>query len=212
MFDLQLKLLAAMTDLSTNYVDMLAGAANTETTSEPAADDDRAERRTSEASPEASRFPLPDLPKAGGSWYQAPFENPMLAYWDEMTRPWRTYSPSPMSLSAPFGGWPTVPGMQAPFATFGNHFQWPSASKGPDMSGATAAAEQCFAMFFGAWQAGADAMTGATAGAGTYASLQKAAKPADDPLENWQTLIAYHTDAGMAVARVFLPNKVLTSM
>lgn len=212
MFDLQFKLLAAMTDLSTNYVGMLADAAKTETTSEPAADDDRAERGTAEAPAEAPQFPLPELPKAGGSWYQAPFENPMLAYWDEMTRPWRTYSASPMGLSAPFGSWPSVPGMQPPFATFGNQFQWPSASKGPDMSGATAAAEQCFAMFFGAWQAGADAMTGATADAGTYAPPQKAAKPADDPLENLQTLIAYHTDAGMAVARVFLPNKVLTSM
>lgn len=212
MFDLQLKLLAAMTDLSTNYVGMLADAANTETTSEPAADDDRAERRTSEASAEAPRFSLPDLPKTGGSWYQAPFENPVLAYWDEMTRPWRTYSASPMGLSAPFGGWPSLPGMQPPFATFGNHFRWPPAGKGPDMSDATAAAEQCFALFFGAWQAGADAMNNATASAGTLAPSRKATKPADDPLENWQTLIAYHTDAGMAVARVFLPNKALISM
>lgn len=45
---------------------------------------------------------LPKMPKPGASWYRPPYENPALAFWDEMLRPWRTFVPAAWPATTPF--------------------------------------------------------------------------------------------------------------
>lgn len=37
---------------------------------------------------------LPEIPKQGSSWYRPPYEHPVLAFWDQALRPWRTFLPA----------------------------------------------------------------------------------------------------------------------
>lgn len=42
---------------------------------------------------------LPEIPPKGSSWYQAPYEHPVLAFWDQALRPWRTFVPASGSVA-----------------------------------------------------------------------------------------------------------------
>ncbi len=48
------------------------------------------QREPDEEQPAFSAF---EFPKQGRSWYREPFEHPVLAFWDQMLQPWRTYWP-----------------------------------------------------------------------------------------------------------------------
>ncbi len=49
-------------------------------------------------------FDMPRAPKAGQSWYRAPQENPVLAFWDEVLRPWRVQWPAGAAMPGSMGG------------------------------------------------------------------------------------------------------------
>ena len=136
---------------------------------------------------------LPELPAQGRSWYRAPVENPVLAFWDTMLRPWRTHTSAagmPM-MGAAFGAWPGS----------GPH----NALSSPMML------NDAFAPMFAAWQDMGRAMTdgGATTNSHPAKGPRTAATSED---EAWKSMVAYHSDAGMAVARVFFPDHTTVSV
>ncbi|HUS95792.1 MAG TPA: hypothetical protein VMX97_03530, partial [Hyphomicrobiaceae bacterium] len=96
MFDLQLQLFHASTkaasDLGDAYVTALKDAFEalpTEQAAEP--QDSPSEATVSQAD---AAFELPKVPQPGGSWYRPPYENPVVAFWDELLKPWQAISPA----------------------------------------------------------------------------------------------------------------------
>ena len=61
-------------------------------------DDPPEQRERDEEQPAFSAF---EFPKQGRSWYRAPFEHPVLAFWDQMLQPWRTYWPGAFYYQMP---------------------------------------------------------------------------------------------------------------
>ena len=61
--------------------------------------DDPPDQRQSNADQPA--FTAFEFPKQGRSWYRAPFEHPVLAFWDQMLQPWRTYWPGTLFHQMP---------------------------------------------------------------------------------------------------------------
>lgn len=117
MYSLHLKYLSTMADMaltcSQAYTTALnaqleAAAEATETASERLREPQQGSAPRSSArqddppspNPAGEFFTFPEIPEPGQSWYRAPFENPFLAFWDQMLSPWRTYSAS---------GWPPSP-------------------------------------------------------------------------------------------------------
>lgn len=175
MFDLQMKMLAAMTEFSTACAaQMLEGPQSIAGTASGEKDAGR-DRRT-------QAMALPEIPTTGRSWYRAPVENPVLAFWDSMLQPWRTFVPAPgaASTGTAFAMWPG--------------FSSPQTISGPD------AMMAAFAPALAVWQ-------GATASAASSSStVPTATTPQSTDTDAWKTAVAYHSDAGMAVARVFFPD------
>ena len=93
-----------------------------------------------EADAEQPSFTAFEFPKQGRSWYRAPYEHPVLAIWDQMLQPWRTFLPGASMFQTPeqasvFGLGPNrVPGFDAmgvalSFAPWTNY--WASAFTNP---------------------------------------------------------------------------------
>ena len=115
MYSLHLKYLSTMADmaLSCSQAYTTAMSAHLEMAAKTMAS---AADATKPADPKAGPFTIPEFPQPGQSWYRAPQENPFLAFWDDMLKPWRTYATN---------GWPGIAtyapphaheGMQAAFA------------------------------------------------------------------------------------------------
>ncbi|MGI9409934.1 MAG: hypothetical protein ACR2OV_07660, partial [Hyphomicrobiaceae bacterium] len=72
-----------------------------------------------DADAEEPSFTAFEFPKQGRSWYRAPYEHPLLAFWDQMLQPWRTFLPGASMFPTPeqasvFGLGPNrVPGFDA---------------------------------------------------------------------------------------------------
>ena len=57
--------------------------------------------RSRTAQRDRSFYFMPEMPAAGCSWYRPPYEHPVLAFWDEALRPWRTFVPAATSQHRP---------------------------------------------------------------------------------------------------------------
>lgn len=178
------------------------------------------------ADAKSRKFALPQVPQEGRSWYKPPTENPVLVFWDEMLKPWRTMMPGAAQPSALAMGPVAVFGMMSAPGLAG--FTWPSGpfampgladwSHQPKPVGGTAgdageALKQALDEWSSVWQA---LLTPAAGGAPAKPEQPaEEARPSGelDPLtESWKTLIAFHSDSGMAMARVFFPDHTVVTM
>lgn len=196
MLDLQMKMLAAMAEISTAWttgmLDSASDGPQGTNRDKPSPDEQRSQA-----------FALPNVPTSGRSWYREPVENPVLAFWDAVLQPWRTYTSPAAFGTAPMGLAMQPLGM--PVASFGMGF-WPSAMPQNATAGATAL------MSF--WQDAAQSMARGLADADREQSGHRN-KDKDDQASDenaWKTMVAYHSDAGMAVARVFFPDHTTVSV
>ena len=101
MYNLHLKYLSTMADMALTYSQAYTEAmsANLEAAAKATTGQDAGEP-SKNANSKLGYFALPEMPQPGQSWYRAPQENPVLAFWDDMLKPWRTYATN---------GWSGVP-------------------------------------------------------------------------------------------------------
>jgi hypothetical protein len=178
------------------------------------------------ANAQPQTFALPEIPKSGQSWYKPPTENPVLVFWDEMLKPWRTMMPAgdqsaamtmgPIAVFGMMSG-PGLAGFPAPSGPFRipdlGFPSAPSTSKNGPMTDVSESLKRALDEWSSVWQA---LLTppGDTAAAKHEHSADAARSTGElDPVtESWKTLIAFHSDSGMAMARVFFPDHTVVTM
>lgn len=238
MFEFQLAMFQSMTEmtqsLSSNYtktLDEVWGAA-TSAKADGSANKAAASCDMDAASARSDKMAMPQIPQSGRSWYKPPSENPVLVFWDEMLKPWRTMMPGGNAVNAmsanPIAvfGMMSAPGL-ATYSTPSGPFQMPGLaqmglSQMGEMPNFTSAPltdineslKKALDEWSSVWQAlltppADDASSHAE---GSAAGTTKASGGLDAVTESWKTLIAFHSDSGMAMARVFFPDHTVVTM
>ena len=97
MFDLQMQMLSALSETARFYGEAYkATIAAQWSWLDAGAAPDPAQNPPEPQRPDAAWAAMFDVPSHGQqstqSWYRAPVENPILAFWDDALRPWRTYT------------------------------------------------------------------------------------------------------------------------
>lgn len=237
-FEFQLAMFQSMTEmtqsLSSNYAKALDDVWGAATTAKPggSAAKSAAPCDKDAASAASDKMAMPKIPQSGRSWYKPPSENPVLVFWDEMLKPWRTMMPGGNAANAmsasPIAmfGMVSAPGL-AGYATPSGPFQIPGFSQmgfpqmgempkfaSAPLTDANESLKKALDDWSSVWQALLTPPTGDASpkAEGSTTGTAKAGSELDAVTESWKTLIAFHSNSGMAMARVFFPDHTVVTM
>jgi|GEM_PF-5440164 len=222
MFDFQLKLFNDTTQAAVDFTDEYVSALKDAFEAVPQSIDAIDEAETPSTPEPSQPFALPKIPEAGGSWYRPPNQNPVTEFWEQLLKPWRSSAPMPVAAGIPFSAGPfsrtevaTVP--NAWLAAQGALEPFSGASLfGQDLFGGNKELpDQVFKPWFALWGDGAEE----PAEPNPFDQLTQAAKatlsgldPAQIADGNWKALVAYQSEAGMAMARMYFPDHTIVSL
>ncbi len=127
MFQVQMHVMNAMLDWTAQYAEACQSFLDptTHNDREQSADADRASAShamaavagTREKDQDGKVISLPRIPESGGSWYRKPYEHPVLVFWEEMFRPWRTHIPGYSGFGGSAGPAASMGGLPGIWAT-----------------------------------------------------------------------------------------------
>lgn len=198
MFDWQFTLYRTYAETMQSYTNAYF---DTLTSAMPGSSNDTPAEPVSDGARARALVTMPEIPSRTRSWYRPPIQNPVLEFWDDVLRPWRTFMPAPDAPRLPF------PGM--PGNAFASAFT-PQTAASPFAM--LTAAEQTRTAVQTAWATWADAMGSFTPVMDADAS-SSADRTARNPVSDDQTagcdfdsVVAFQTASGMAIARLFFPT------
>ena len=243
MFDLQFAMLNSMTEMARSFTDACAipidgpATESRQVASSPDAEVSIGTNPDAGSSSErTSAFALPEVPSAGSSWYKAPYENPVLTFWDDMLKPWRTFTPTAASTALPFAQSSALFGASATMPQFAGLPQFSGFSQSPcpaqaasipqfnspQTAGVNDSVNKTIADWSSVWQAfitpAIERDAGITADPVTRTGIATEDDTTADAVaegwvaEGWKSLIAFHSDNGMAMARAFFPDHTVMTM
>ena len=144
MYQFQMQVLNAMTTAAQSFGEAYFAAwkIQAEQFSAAAAQFHPAPRDSVDQAKTSEAFQFAEIPASGQSWYRKPFDNPVLAFWQEALRPWQSAwtgaqawpGLSPASFASPWGSV-----AQFPFAPWLAFWQAAAeqAARGADIAGMT---------------------------------------------------------------------------